>query len=162
MLNLSYRKINFTGFIFCVGLVAFAYYMQHIMLMEPCHLCMMQRLVFFVLTPLFLLAALHNPGRTGQRWYATFIIVFAILGISFASRQLWLQSLPADRVPACGPDLQYLLKTVPLLEVVKSVFQGSGECAQVHWRFLGLTIPGWSLISYVLLGGLGLKSFLKK
>lgn len=147
------RAVNLTAAAGCVFLIAFAYYLELVHGMEPCPLCMVQRGVFLLLGIGFLVAGLHAPRMA--RWYAAGVSAIAMLGTAIAGRHLWLQSLPPERVPACGPGLGYMLDVFPLLEVMRAVLTGSGECAEVE-RLLGLTIPGWSLAAFVLLGVLAL------
>ncbi|MGH8165009.1 MAG: disulfide bond formation protein B, partial [Rhodanobacteraceae bacterium] len=114
-------------------------------------LCVFQRIAFIWMGLWVLIGGLHAP-RGGTRWiYAGLVVLGATWGIAVASRHLWLQSLPPDQVPACGPGLDYMLDTFPLSKVLKLVFSGSGECAAVNWRFLGLAMPFWTLVWYVLL-----------
>jgi disulfide bond formation protein DsbB len=99
-----------------------------------------------------LLAVIHNPGKTGLRIYAWLVALGAILGASIAGRHIWLQSLPADEVPECGPGLNYMLDNFPLTEVLASVLRGSGSCAEVIWSFMGMSMPMWTLFWYAGLG----------
>lgn len=125
--------------------------MQYQMDMAPCALCITQR-VFIVLVGLFaLMASLHNPNKLGRRIYCSLGALSAIIGGLFSARHLWLQSLPEDLVPACGPDLEYLLETFPLMEALDVLLQGDGNCADVSWTLLGISIPGWTLVAF---GGL--------
>lgn len=140
----------------CAGLLGFAFYQQYRAFMDPCPLCIFQRVAFLLMGLVALLAALHNPRRTGQRVYASVIVVSAVLGALVAGRHLWLQSLPPDQVPECGPGLNYLLENFPLTDVLSTVLLGSGSCAEVHWRLLGLSMPGWTLFWYLVLGSLAL------
>ena len=134
----------------CVLLMLIALYMEHVMGLEPCPLCMLQRGAFIAVGVVALLAALHNPaGKLGSRLYAVITLILAVIGAGLASRQLWLQSLPADQVPACGPSVDYLLEVFPLFDVLLIAIQGTGDCAKVSWTFLGLSIPGWTLIAFV-------------
>lgn len=127
------------------GVLTFALVLEHISLLEPCALCLMQRL-WFVSVGLIVLAGLaHNRAH---RVYATATIVAAAIGCGFAIRQLWLQSLPADEVPACGPGINYMIDAFPFADVLRAMVLGTGNCAEVVWRFLGLSIPGWSLVSF--------------
>jgi len=116
--------------------------------MNPCPMCMMQRVFFVGLGMLALIAALHNPGYFGQKVYALLIAVFAVSGGSIAVRQLWLQSLPEAQVPACGPGMDYMLEVFPLLEVIEMAIRGTGDCAKVQWTYWGVSIPGWSLLAF--------------
>lgn len=139
------------GFVICAGLIAFAYYLQYVEYQDPCPLCIMQRVAFLALAFVFLLAAVHGPGRTGSIVYGGLQFVIAGIGAAIASRHVWLQNLPKSQVPECGPGLDYMLSKFPLGEVLQKVLRGSGECAEAGWRFLGLTIAGWSLLWFVLL-----------
>jgi disulfide bond formation protein DsbB len=154
--NLSRRGLNLLGVAVCGAMMAFALYAQHGMGLEPCPLCVFQRVAVLVLGAVFLLAAAHDPGRFGARVYGLAIAVAAGAGAVIAGRHVWLQNLPPDRVPECGPGLDYMLDVFPLMEAVDMVFAGSGECAEVSWRFLGLTMPTWVLIGCVGLGLAGL------
>jgi disulfide bond formation protein DsbB len=135
----------------CAALLGYGYYLQYVQGLEPCPLCMVQRAFFYVVMALFVLAAIHGPGRVGTAIYIAFIVLFAIGGAATAGRQVWLQHLPADKVPQCGPDLFFMLENFPLSRTLQKVFQGSGECAAVDWKFLGLSIAGWALVWFSLL-----------
>jgi len=144
------------GLAVCIALIATAFYMQYVMGLDPCPLCMMQRIVIYVLAATFLVAILHNPATIGQRIYGTLITLFALAGSGFSSRQLWLQSLPPEEVPACGPSLEYMLDVLPWADVINAMMYGTGDCAKVAWTFLSLSIPGWTLIAFVCFALLGL------
>lgn len=152
-LRWSFRTQFFAGFIACVALLAYALYTQYFQGLMPCPLCTFQRGAFLLLGLVFLLGALHGPkGRGGRATYGMLSLLPASLGVVVAGRHIWLQSLPPDQVPACGPDLSFMMEAFPLSEVIRKVFTGSGECAEVDWAFLGLAMPAWSLIWFVLLG----------
>lgn len=129
-----------------------ALYLQYVLRQDPCPLCMVQRFIFIALLAVFAIATLHNPKRTGARIYAALITLLVLGGVGVASRHIWLQNLPKDEVPACGPGLDYMLESFPLSEVMQELMHGSGECAAKGWTFLTLGIPEWSLTWYVLLG----------
>jgi disulfide bond formation protein DsbB len=150
------------GSAICAGLLGFAYYLQYIEIQDPCPLCMVQRVAFYLLAAIFLLAALHGPARRGIMVYGFAAFVTAALGAAVAARHVWLQSLPAHLVPSCGPGLEYMLKKFPFADMMIQVLTGSGECAEVGWRFLGLSIAGWSLLWFVLLGLFALYLALRK
>lgn len=139
----------------CALLLGIAYYLQYVEGMEPCPLCIFQRVVFMALAVVFLLAALHHPRSVGSRVYGGTMLLIAGIGIAIAGRHLWLQSLPPDQVPLCGPGLSYMLDVFPLHEVVRNVLTGSGECAEVD-LILGVSIPVWSLTGFAILGLFGL------
>jgi disulfide bond formation protein DsbB len=102
------------------------------------------------------LAATHHPGKLGVRVYAVLIALVALTGAVIAGRHVWIQHLPADQVPECGPSLSYMLDVFPLNETLEMVFTGSGECAKVNWMFLELSMPAWVLLWFMLLGAIGL------
>ncbi len=148
-LNFSFRVQFALGAAICAGLVGYALYAQHVLGLEPCPLCIFQRLAFMALGAVFLVGALHAPsGRAGRAIYAVLAALAAGVGMGVAGRHVWLQSLPPDQVPACGPGLDYMLEAFPFWDVLARVFRGSGECAEVDWLFLGLSMPAWNLIVY--------------
>lgn len=135
----------------CAALFSFGLYLQYVQRLEPCPLCYVQRGFFLLALGMFAVAALHGPGRIGALIYGILAALFAAGGFAAASRQVWLQHLPADRVPQCGPDLFFMVKNFPLGETLVKLIQGTGECAKVDWTFLGLSIAEWSLVWFVLL-----------
>jgi len=132
----------------CGGMLTYALYVQHFDFIDPCPLCVLQRVAYLWIGSVALLAFIHNPGAAGRWVYGVGVILGGLAGISIAGRHLWLQSLPPDQVPDCGMGLNYMLETMPFTEVFKEVFYGSGECADVHWSFLGLSMPGWTFLWY--------------
>lgn len=143
--------------IFLLSVVAMAFavlFLQQNLGLAPCPLCITQRL-FVVLTGLFALAAaIHNPQGWGSRLYAALCLIAATLGAAVATRHVWLQSLPEDLVPACGPGLAYMLDTFPLSETFSLIMMGDGNCADVVWTFVGLSIPQQTLALFLCLAGL--------
>lgn len=150
------RMIFLLAFLIPAALLAVAFYMEYVMGLEPCPLCWLQRFAFMAVGITGLLALLHNPGNIMGRVYGFLLALFSGAGVGLAGRQLWLQSLPPDQVPACGPSVEYMLEVFPLSEVLMTALRGTGDCAEVSWRFLGLSIPGWTAIFFVLLGLAGL------
>ncbi|MAL48291.1 MULTISPECIES: disulfide bond formation protein B [unclassified Methylophaga] len=148
------RKLLFGGFLFCFSLFVAALYMQHVMELEPCPLCILQRVLVMVTGIFFLIAAIHNPAKTGTKIYAGLIGLTALLGAAVSARHVWLQSLPADQVPSCGPGMGFIMENFPLTDALSMVLSGSGECAEISWTFLTLSIPAWTLLTFV--GMLGL------
>ena len=149
------RQLNLAGFVVCAGLMAFALYAQYQLYLDPCPLCVFQRMAVIAVGIVFLIAAIHNPTGWFGRVYALLIGFVAADGASVAGRHVWIQNLPADEVPSCGPGFNYILESFPLTEALSMIFQGSGECAEVHWQFLGLSMPGWTLVWFVGLGVFG-------
>lgn len=146
---LSNRMLYGTCFVVIAGLMGFAFYLQYVENLEPCPLCMAQRIAFVIVGIIFLLAFLHDPKGRGRWAYSIAGGLASIAGLALAGRQLWLQSLPEDQVPACGPGLDYMLEVFPLVEVIQMMLQGTGECAEVQWTFLGLSIPGWTALAFI-------------
>lgn len=148
------RRLLFgVGVVIPALLLGYGYYLQYVGGLQPCPLCYIQRAFFYLVMAAFLVAAIHNPGRKGTIVYGAAALLFALGGAATAGRQLWLQSLPADKVPACGPDLFFMLDNFPLSRTLEKLFYGSGECAAIDWTFLGLSIAGWSFVWFLILGG---------
>ena len=142
------------GFLACAGLIAYALYLQYYEYQNPCPLCILQRIVFIVLMAVFLIAGIHGPRRTGAYVYSGLLTGIAAIGAAVATRHVWLQHLPKDKVPECGPGLEYMLNKFPLTQALEKILHGSGECAEAGWTMLGLSIAEWSLVWFVLLGAL--------
>ena len=135
-----------------LGLIIVALIFEHALLLKPCLLCYAQRSCVYLLLLLSLIAFLHkNQSLNLFRTYLGLSIAVIASGISLSLRQLYLQSLPADLVPTCGPDIDYLFETLPVLEVLMLAIRGDGNCAEVLWSFLGVSIPGWLLVAFVVL-----------
>lgn len=160
-LPITRRQGNLLGFLFCAGLMGYALYAQHVLGLEPCPLCIFQRIAVIAVGVIFLLAALHNPGPRGSRGYLTLLWVAVLLGALIAMRHIWIQAQPAGSVAACGASLDYLFEIMPVTDVITKVLTGSGECGKVDWTFLGLTMPWWVLIALVGLGAWGAAVTLK-
>lgn len=140
------------AFFICWSLLLYAYYLQYVQGLQPCPLCILQRFAIIAMAVVFGLAALHNPGQLGAKIYAALQLILGGTGVGLAGRHVWLQSLPPDQVPACGASLEYMLEVLPLSDVIAKVLKGTGECAaQDGWVFLGLTIPGWTLLFFIFL-----------
>lgn len=137
---------NWLGFILTIGLIALALRLQVTLHLKPCPLCIMQRVAFMGVALLFFIFAFLPKRIAFLRTQGFLLIVMAGIGCVIAARQIYLQHLPADQVPACGPGLNYLLQTFSLPQVVSMIFQGSGECAVVDWRFFGLSMASWSFL----------------
>ncbi len=162
MPKLPQRVFYALGFLLCSGLLAYAYYLQFKDHLEPCPLCIFQRLFYAGTGLIFLIALFHNPKKVGRVLYGLLAAMLAAGGASVAARQVWLQHLPADQIPECGPGLDYMLQAFPLNKTLKMVLHGSGECARVDWRFLGFSIAEWSLLIFVVLALLSLLSMRRR
>ncbi|MFT2110899.1 disulfide bond formation protein B [Marinomonas sp. 2405UD68-3] len=144
----SIRRFHgFVGFVAFV-LLAVAFYMEYEMGLEPCPLCMLQRIVFLIIGMVSIASALHHSAKSYRR-YAIGVIVFSLLGAGLSIRHLYLQGLPEEQLPACLPGLSYMVEVFSWQEIVSAMILGTGECGDVVWTFLGLSIPGWTLVAFV-------------
>ncbi|UTW44537.1 disulfide bond formation protein B [bacterium SCSIO 12696] len=151
-------------FLVCCGLIATAFYMQEVMGLEPCYMCILQRIFVMATGFVALLALLHNPGRLGYRVYSLLTAAAALTGSFFSGKQLWLQSLPEGHpyIPDCGASVAYLFEVESFFNALDKLLRGDGNCAEVQWTFLGLSIPGWTLVCFIGLAALALWQFTRK
>jgi len=145
----SLRLFSFLPFIATVLMLAYAYYEQYVEFLDPCPLCLVQRLIILIIGLLYFITFIYPPQFIGRKIFAISIVLVTLIGSAVSARHVWLQHLPPDEVPACGPGLSFMLDNFPLTSVLKDLFTGSGECAEITWRFLGLTMPMWTLISFI-------------
>jgi len=148
---ISMRQYYSIIFIGCTSLLCFGLYLEHIKGLEPCPLCIFQRIAFITIAFIAFVAAIHNPKRFFVRAYNILLIIVSTGGAGIAGRQIWLQHLPTDQVPECGAGLEYMLEAFPLAEALQMILSGSGECAEVQWQFIGLSIAEWSFICFTVL-----------
>ena len=151
-LRWPFRAQFFLGFLVCVGLLAYAVFLQLKMGLEPCPLCIFQRLAFAALGLVFLIGALHGPAnRPGRVTYGVLAFLAAAVGMGIAGRHVYVQLLPPEMGATCGPPLSFLSETMGPFEVFRTVLTGTGNCGNIDWTFLGLTMPMWSLVFFVAL-----------
>ena len=143
------RKFFIVIFTICIGLLIFGLYLEHVQGLEACPLCIFQRIAYTAIIFIALIGAIHNPRNLLQNIYKLLMVISAITGAAIAGRQIWLQHLPPELVPECGPGFDYMFNVFPFGEALKMIFTGSGECAEVKWRFIGLSIAEWSLIMFI-------------
>ncbi|WP_290821949.1 disulfide bond formation protein B [Vreelandella aquamarina] len=149
---LTTRSVALAGLAFCALMMAVALALQYIAGLAPCPLCVFQRVGVLATAAVLLVAVVHNPsGRWGRAFYGLLSLLTVAGGASVAGRHIWLQSLPEDKVPTCGPDLSYMMDMLPLQEVVNRVLSGSGECAEIDFMLLGLSLPAWTLVGFLIL-----------
>lgn len=159
----SYRVVSVVLFIASVIGMAFALYLEHFKGLEPCPLCIFQRVGLIGLGIFSLMALIHNPiSNFFKRSYAFLGLVAILWSAGVATRHVWLQHLPPDQVPSCGPGLNYWLDTLPLKSVFEQVLKGSGECAMIDWTLFGQSLPVWSLAFFVVLAVISLWQLLRK
>jgi disulfide bond formation protein DsbB len=151
------RLVNLLGFVACVLMLAFALFVEKVMHIEPCPLCMFQRVGVAALGLVFLVAAIHHPAKLSDaRVYSALIFLVALFPGYVSARHVYIQSLPPGSVPSCGATLDFMLEVFPLMEVVRKVLTGGGECARIDWQFLGLSMPVWVLIAVIGLAAVGI------
>ena len=132
--------------------MAYALYAEHVLFLMPCPLCILQRIAVISMGVVFLVSAIHDPTGFGRKIYAALVAIAATAGAVVAGRHVWLQVMPEDQVPACGPGYDYIIESFPFSEALALIFAGSGECADIDWSFLGLSMPAWVLISIIVIG----------
>lgn len=163
------RPLYLLSFSLCLVLLLVALYMEYVMELEPCPLCIVQRIVFIIIGLVSLAAVLHNPrpATSGKRpvsarIYGLAITLFAAFGAAIAGRQVWLQHQPADQLPSCLPSLDYMMDVLPFQEMLRLVFSGTADCAAVTWTFLGLSIAEYTLIAFIGFTLFGLLQLLRR
>ena len=155
------RQINLVIFLIVGSLLGYAAYSMKILGLEPCTLCVTQQFFYCLIGISSFVSFLQNPGATISRVYSFFISLFAIAGIWISGRQIWLQGLPEDEVPLCGPPLEYIIDVFPFADVLNALFMGDGNCAEIPWQFLGLSMAGWSFIWFLVIFFLSVISLIK-
>ena len=159
--NFSSRQIHLIIFLIVGSLLGYAAYSMKILGLEPCTLCITQQFFYCLIGLSSFVSFLHNPGFTASRVYSFFLSIFSLAGIWISGRQVWLQGLPEDEVPLCGPPLEYIIDVFPFADVINALFMGDGNCAEIPWEFFGLSMAGWSLVWFVIIFFLSLSSFIK-
>ncbi len=153
----SRRGCNIIAAIVCFSLIGVAYfYFEKNMYLTPCPMCYAQRIAVGILGFFFLLAAIFPGGRILGRVHGVWLFLLAAGGAALSTRHLYLQSLPKDQLPSCGQDFYGLLENAPVPKMIHSMLTGTGDCGEVQWQLLGVSIPGWTLIAFVGLGVWGL------
>ena len=143
------KNTNLIIFIGCAIAMAVAYYMQYQMNLEPCPLCMTQRIFVIATAAVALVAFIHASISHHYKFYNVLTLLTSITGGGFSLRQLYLQSLPPELAPACGPGLGYMLENFPFMKALEIMLKGDGNCAEVVWTFMGISIPGWTLVAFI-------------
>lgn len=141
------------GFATCFGLVALALVIQTQYKLEPCPLCITQRICFMALGVTFFIGAFAKPATLYAKLATLAQVIAALTGAGWAIRHWWIQAHKADMVVDCGVGLDYMFQNFPLKKAFTLLFRGTGDCATIDWTFLGLSLPQLALISFVALGG---------
>ena len=135
-------------FAICASLLGFGLYLEHAVGLEPCPLCIFQRVAYIVIAVISLIGTIHNPQKLFERIYTGLILITSLCGAGIAGRQVWLQHLPEDKIPECGPGLEYMLDAFPFTDALRMILSGSGECAEVQWTFLSFSVAEWSIVCF--------------
>lgn len=156
------RTLFLLAFLGCLALMGGALYLEHVVGLNPCPLCIVQRIFVMLFGAVCLLAAIHGPGRSGRKVYAVLALLMAAGGAATAARQVWLQSVPADQLEACLPSLEFMMQALPLQEIVSLVFRGTADCAEVTWTLFGFSLPEWSLLAFLCMALFALVQLLRR
>lgn len=148
MKNLTTRKLNFFGFVSCTGLITFALLLQYVWDIQPCPLCVIERIFVALIGLNMIIATLHNPGEVGDKIYGIMTLAIAIVGMCAAGRHIWLQNQPLTVGQMCVPGLNYLFTNLPISEALRTLVVGTADCAKVNWSFLGLSMPMWTFLFF--------------
>ncbi len=144
--RLSVRQTLLVVCVGCIGLLAYGLYLQHVVGLEPCPMCIVQRYAL-VLVALFAGLTAATRGRGAHITGALLLIVLAALGAFVAARQSWLQWYPPD-ISSCGRDLYGMIENFPLQRAIPMIFRGGGDCTKIDWTFLGGSIANWSFLCF--------------
>ena len=145
----QFRLLSLLPVITCAGLLAYALYVEYVLFLMPCNLCILQRVVFIGIGLWFLLGSFKPVQFWGRKLLGGLLLITTACGIALSGRHVWMQGLPADLVPDCGPSIEMMMQSSPLWEVLESILTASGNCAEIQWQFLGLSMPTWTLICFI-------------
>ena len=145
----QFRLLSLLPFLTCAGLLAYALYVEYVMFLMPCNLCILQRVVFVIIGVLFFVGSVKPVQFWGRKVLGLLLLVATGTGVGIASRHVWLQNLPPELVPDCGPSMEMMMESSPLWDVLSTVLTASGNCAEIQWEFLGLSMPSWTLICFI-------------
>lgn len=159
--RITARLVFLALFAVAAGLLSFGLYLQHVVGLEPCPMCILQRYAFLGCALVALVAALHNPGPVGVRVYGGLVAALALIGGGIAARQSWIQRFPPS-ISECGPDLGFMLDSFPLADALPMIFRGAGDCTAIEWTFLGGSIANWSLAAFTIYALIGLVLALRR
>ena len=148
----SFRTQYAAGFIVCAAMLGYAYYSQFQLGVEPCPLCIFQRIAFIAMGIFFLIGAIHDPRAGGRRVYGLLVLLSAAAGFGIACYHVWVQHQPPDPMAGCTPGWNYMVENFPIGKILRMAFTGHADCAEVNWTLFGLSMPYWTAISYALIG----------
>ncbi len=158
----SPRLLFLLAFLGSAAVMAGALYLEHVVGLAPCPMCILQRIFVILFGVVGLIGFLHNPATTGRRVYAFLMLLASLGGGATAGRQIWLQSVPADQLPACLPSLEYMMDALPFQEIVSLVLHGSADCVEVTWTLFGMSLPEWALLAFIGMAAFSLYQLLRR
>lgn len=147
MMNFAIKKGRLLLSLITLFMLGASYYFQYVVGLQPCPLCLMQRICLFILAALTLLNLIANK----KQLLTILQLMVSCFGLYFSLRQVWLQSLPEGLAPSCMPSLDVLIQYFSWQTVAQALFWGSGDCAEVTWHFLGISMPGWGSVYFLLM-----------
>ena len=145
----QFRLLSLLPFVTCAALLAYALYVEYVMFLMPCNLCILQRVVFIMIGVLFLIGSFKPVLFWGRKLLGVLLLITTGTGIAIAGRHVWMQGLPPELVPDCGPSIEMMMESSPLWDVLSTVLSASGNCAEIQWDFLGMSMPTWTLICFI-------------
>lgn len=148
-MHLNLKMLSLSGLFTCIALLAGAYYFQFALDMEPCPLCIMQRVATLMVAIGCLAAFILSSRPIGVFVASIWTLIASLFGLYLAQHHNWLQGLPADQVPSCGPSLEYMIDAFPIMDIITVLLRGNGNCADVSWSFIGLSMPGWLMVFFI-------------
>jgi disulfide bond formation protein DsbB len=149
MVKISNQNMFLGVFIASASLLAAAYYFEYVLFLDPCPLCIMQRIAVLMVGLVGLSGFIFASSAVSQKVHSVLMFLSGVFGIAVAGRHVWIQNLPADQIPTCGPSLEYMVDTLPWAEVLTVMLRGNGNCADAQWAFMGLSMPLWVLLWFV-------------
>ena len=156
------RLIFFLSLLAVCGVLGFSLYLQFYSGILPCPLCTLQRIAFAAIAFLLFIGTFFGRRRFVKLTVSFLVVIFSILGFTFAARQTWLQLFPSASNAECGVSLQYMMSALPWHQVIEKIFSGSAECAERTWGYLGLSMPEWSVICFSFFFTVGALMFIRE
>lgn len=163
MIKISHwRLVHLFALLVCVFLLAGAAYMQLVLGLQPCPLCIIQRVIILIMGLLFLVGVIYVPQAMGRKIFGCLTLLLSAAGIAVSARHVWLIHRPAKGITSCGADISVYINNLPITQTIKLLFQGTGDCANETWQFLGLNLPEWMLVFLVFFAVIGVWEMLQK
>ena len=144
----------------CISLIG-VLFLENFFQLTPCPLCLIQRICLISIILVCFIAVAHNPKKYGYIIYGSLLLLMTLTGLIVAARQIWLQHQPPGSIASCGADIKFMFQNLPFTNFVGYLFQGTADCAEVQWKFLDISLPGWSIILFICLAGIYIAQIIK-